>query len=408
MSIPANFLWTAAGNGVYALCQWAMLVILARISTPEIVGQFALGLAITAPVILFTNLSLRAIQATDARREFLFGHCLALRILSVPASFLVILGIVLLGRHPEEAGWVILLMGLAKGVEALGDVFYGLFQQRERMDRMSVSMILKGILGVTGLSVGFACTHQLVWGVAGLGISWALVGLLYDLPSARFVLRSQPASGLRPVWDRQSLIRLVGRAFPLGVAALLVSLTFNIPRYFIEGLGGERALGFFAAIFSLLLAGTTVVNALGQSASPRWAQYHLKGECRDFWRLLFKVLGLAVVLGLAGILIVFLAGRQILSFIYGEDYARLSNVLMALSFVAPLGFVASILGFAMTAAQCRRIQPLIFAASVLITASLCWIWVPQQGLMGATWAMGASAGFQALAAGACVWRAVKR
>src|SRR3954469_7592651 len=80
LSLRSNFSWTFAGNVVYAGCQWGMLMVLAKLGSPERVGQFALGLAVTAPILMFSNLQLRAIQATDARREYRFGHYLALRL----------------------------------------------------------------------------------------------------------------------------------------------------------------------------------------------------------------------------------------------------------------------------------------------------------------------------------------
>ncbi|MCS7287466.1 MAG: hypothetical protein RMK30_10780, partial [Anaerolineae bacterium] len=63
LSLKANFAWTFAGNVVYALSQWGMMVSIAKFGSPEMVGRFALGLAITAPVILFTGLALRPVQA---------------------------------------------------------------------------------------------------------------------------------------------------------------------------------------------------------------------------------------------------------------------------------------------------------------------------------------------------------
>ena len=73
LSLRKNFSWTFAGNVVYALSQWGMLTVLAKLGSPEMVGRFALGLSITAPIVMFTNLQLRQIQATDARGEYRFG-----------------------------------------------------------------------------------------------------------------------------------------------------------------------------------------------------------------------------------------------------------------------------------------------------------------------------------------------
>src|SRR5262245_13252375 len=69
-SLRTNFLWTLAGNVVYAGCQWGMLIVLAKLGTPAMVGEFSLGLAICAPIFMLSNLNLRGVQATDARGEY--------------------------------------------------------------------------------------------------------------------------------------------------------------------------------------------------------------------------------------------------------------------------------------------------------------------------------------------------
>jgi O-antigen/teichoic acid export membrane protein len=150
LSLRSNFSWTLAGNVVYAGCQWGMLVVLAKFGSPEKVGQFALGLAVTAPIIMFSNLQLRAIQATDARREYRFGHYLALRLATMALALFVIVGIACTYRL--ESALVILAVGLSKAFESLSDVVYGLLQFHERMDRIALSMMIKGPLSLAALS----------------------------------------------------------------------------------------------------------------------------------------------------------------------------------------------------------------------------------------------------------------
>ena len=57
-----------------------MTIVLAKLGSPEQVGQFALGLAIAAPVFMFATLRLRDVQATDAKQEYQFGDYFALRL----------------------------------------------------------------------------------------------------------------------------------------------------------------------------------------------------------------------------------------------------------------------------------------------------------------------------------------
>ena len=57
-SLRWNFSWTFVGNVVYSACQWAMLVVLAKIGNPEMVGQYGLAMAIATPVLALSTLQL--------------------------------------------------------------------------------------------------------------------------------------------------------------------------------------------------------------------------------------------------------------------------------------------------------------------------------------------------------------
>ena len=110
------------GYAVYVGCQWGMLVVLAKLGNPEMVGRFALGLAITAPIVLFANLGLRPYQATDAKQRYAFGEYLALRLLTTAAAFLVVVGVVLATGYGWETALVVAGVGLAKCFEAMSGI----------------------------------------------------------------------------------------------------------------------------------------------------------------------------------------------------------------------------------------------------------------------------------------------
>src|SRR5208282_5174062 len=244
LSLRSNFSWTFAGNVVYAGCQWGMLMILAKLGSPERVGQFALGLAVTAPIIMFCNLQLRAIQATDARHEYRFGHYLALRLATTALALLVIAGFAC--GYRLETALVIMAVGLAKGFESLSDVVYGLLQAHERMDRIALSMMIRGPLSLLALGITVYISGSIVWGTLALAGVWGLLLIAYDIPNG--VRWLDKGETFVPRWDLPSLARLAWLALPLGIVMMLISLNSNIPRYFIEHYRGERELGIFAAL----------------------------------------------------------------------------------------------------------------------------------------------------------------
>lgn len=401
LSLRVNFSWTLIGNLIYAACQWGMLVVLARLGSPEVVGQFALGLAIATPVIMLTNLQLRYLQAIDAQQEYRFADYLGLRLLSVVLALLLLAGIVFGSGYGIQTAAIVLTVGLAKIFEAVSDIFHGLFQQRERMDRVATSKVIKGIASLLALAAGVAATGSVFWGTLAMAGVWALVLLGYDGPTGRTLLRraeapaskqadaaSAPAEpqSLRPRWHTPTLAGLAWKAFPLSIVTLLISLNTNIPRYFIEGQLGTSALGIFSALAYLVVAGNMVIMALGQSATPRLARYYADANYRAFRTLLLKLVGFGALIGVAAIAGALLLGRPAITLLYGAEYAR-QDVLVLLMVVAGLSYVASFLNYGVGAARYFKIQvPLFICVTGTTILASFWL-IPTMGLAGAAIAL---------------------
>ena len=81
-SLRRTFSWAVLGEVGYGACQWAMIVVLAKLGTVEMVGQLTLALAVTAPLFLLANLQLRALLASDGGPGGKFSQYFALRLLT--------------------------------------------------------------------------------------------------------------------------------------------------------------------------------------------------------------------------------------------------------------------------------------------------------------------------------------
>jgi len=396
-----NFSWTFAGNAIYAACQWGMLVVLARLGNPEMVGQFTLGLAVTAPVILLGNLQLRNIQVTDTRQHYQFGDYLGLRLITSGTALLVIWIITAVANYPWQTSLVIALMGIARVFEALSDVIYGLIQQHEQMDRIAISLAIKGPLSLLFLGAGVYWSGSVAGGVIGLTIAWAIVLFSYDIYSGASILQHAASSSelsnsrsiasisslMCPQWHFKKLRELVWLALPLGVVTMLFSLNTNIPRYLIEQQLGEHTLGIFAAIAYLPVAGSMVVNPLGQSASPKLAKYYAAGNRAAFRALLLKLVSIGAFLGILGLLVAFVGGQSILTLLYGSEYGQHADLLLWLMVAAAIGYAVAFLGYGMTAARYFRPQlPLYITVSLVLTLS-CLYLLPTLALQGIAFAL---------------------
>jgi len=397
--LRANFLWALSGTVVYSACQWIVVIVLAKLGSPQAVGQFALGLAVTAPVMLLAGLQLSALQATDAAREYRFGHYLALRLATTGLALAVIAGLVLGVGYSTTTAAVVLAVAAAKAFEAVSDVYHGLMQQHRRMERVAWSLMLKGSLSVLAMAVGIYL-NGVVGGAVALAGTWGLLLGLYDLRSPAWLNKVEAGLGdqrFSPRWEWPALGRLAWLALPLGLVAMLFTLSTNIPRYFVEHHLGEGQLGIFAAMAYVAVIGQILSNSLGQAAAPRLASHYVAGDLYGFRLLVLKLAGIGAALGSGGVLVAWLFGRPLLTLLYRPEYAEHAGVFTGIMAGAGLWCIATMFIYAATASRRNRSQAVAAAVVTLATLAASAILIPADSLTGAATATVAS-GAAALAA----------
>ena len=369
---------------------------LAKLSSPLIVGQYSLGVAIAMPVISLTGLQIRSVIASDVRETYRFGEYVGFRLVSIALAMLFILAIPLLLHSGPLMTVLTCAIGLSLAIENISDVYYARLQYIDRMDRIAKSQILRAPLSLLAMGLGVYFTGQLAWGVAAMVLVRAAVLLGYDrrvqTQSSEPLESNSPESRiefeyvketLRPRWELRKMGHILWLALPLGIVAMLVNLNGNVPRYFIQWKLGTRELGIYSALAFLMSAGNLLVGALAQAVFVRLARFYAEGRRRAFAFLLLKLLGVGTVLGAGGIVVAWVAGPKLLAIIYRPEYAAESRLLVWFMVVAWIGYLGQFMGYAMTSARLFVHQIPLFALGVLmITAGSYWL-VPRMGLQGA-------------------------
>lgn len=416
VSLRINFSWTLIGNAIYAICQWGMLVVLAKLGSPQIVGQFALVSAIIAPVIMITNMQLRGVQATDAKREYFLSDYIGVRIASTTLAFLIVISIICIGHFDKAAFWATVMFLFAKSAESISDVLYGFFQQQEKMAIIAKSMMIKGILSVIVLGAIFYFSSSLQWSLFSLFCAWMFVLIIYDWQKSKHLLKAVEgivsrslfkASFFSFVERRKNLIHIIALAFPLGIVMGIISLNTNIPNYAIAKYLGSRELGIFAALAYTTVAVNMFIQALGQTVTPRLAQYFANKDVLAFKGLIKKIIFINLAIGLSGILVILIGGEKILTLIYTSEYAAYTKLFIVLMVSATLSGVASGLGYAMTAARQFNLQVPLFLTVLVATFLISLLLIPYFKLYGAAMALIVSAILQIVGGAFIVRRAIR-
>jgi len=373
-----------AGNVVYAAGQWGILSLLAKLGSSEMLGRYALAVAVATPPAMLAHLNLRAVIATDVGRRHPFHGYLSVRLAASAVAVLAATAIALASGYSAGIAEAIILVAIALGAESVSDAYYGLMQRRERMDQVAGSMMLRAIVCVAALGGALWFTRRLAPALAALAAARLAATVLYD----------RPRGGAGEDRDRTRLPeqwKIFQTALPLGVALMLVSLTANIPRYAAARWLGLRELGAFAAVAAFIQVGAVTANALGQAATPRLARAFAEGDLATFHRLGRRAVLVSLGMGAAGVACAALLGPFVLTLAYRAEYAAYSGLLVGVMAAGALSYVAIILGYLLTSARSFRPQAPLLAAVAAVSAVASWLLIPKIGLAGAAAAIALSA-----------------
>lgn len=395
-SFRSDFLWSLAGNGIYSVAQWGMIVGLAKLASPASVGEYAFALAVTSPIVLFSTLQVRGVLMSDLRDTFSFWTYLRFRILTMLIALAAVGAVCLATRPGAEQALVILGVGTAQAFEFISDIYHGQMQRLDRMDRIARSLFAKGLLSLALFLVGFALSGSVLWAVFGLAMGRAIVLFTYEA-RLRAWWPAPPARG--KWWTPEAWRKLLWTSLPLGIVGTLVSLNTNLPRYFIEGILSKRDLGIYSALASLISVGNLAIVALGQAAFVRLARSYQAADAHAFFGILYKLLALGGALGALAVMTALTAGNMILRILFRPEYAGHADLFAWIMVLGALTYGGSCLGYALTAATCYRPQIPLFGVTVAATVVASATLVPRMGLVGAALASVCGAAVQI--AGSC-------
>ena len=342
--MATNALRAIVARTIYVLAQLALVAVLAWLTNPVEVGTFILAYAVTGPVFMLTNLQLRVVLATDSNGEFPFGSYFQLRLLTALGTFaaLCIASGWIMGSTTGRT--VLVAVALAKAIESVSDVYVGLLEREELIRVSSRSILLRGVSALAAFSTGLLLWHDLSVASVMLACAWGMILLLHDVPSARGVLASRdteeiPSALRAPGWKEMASI--ANRAWPLGLAAMVMSLQTNFPRLWTGWLLGEEALGVFGVLFQIGVAGQVFANSLFCPLLPRIARLGTDGR-RQLELSVFSV-GVTGFLGLGFCVLLFATLGPLLRLVNAPHYTAEVLLIRLTCLIVPAYFIQTAL-----------------------------------------------------------------
>lgn len=314
--------WSILGYAVYMLSQMSIILVMARLSSPDDLGRYGLAISVCSIVILFFNLGLRSSHATDISSVNRMGTYVSTRILSTFVGFLIICGLsAALFRSDPQTMHVIWLVAYSKSIETFSDLFYGSFQKFRKINLMAASLSIRGPIAAIAFAVLLWISGDILVSLLAQAIVWTLVAAFFDARKANEL------ESCFPRFNSTEILRLVKEALPLGVANFFTEIGTSAPRIVVTKFLGLGATGVFTAVGYVLVLGTVFASSVSHAISNRLArEFWSEGNGR-FSEITKKVSGAMFMMGLVAFGICFFWAEDLLYYTFGDPYAAYGNLL---------------------------------------------------------------------------------
>lgn len=395
LSLRKKLSWNLTSQIVYGACQWGMLIVLARLANPQLLGVFALGLGVAIPFFSLSSYwNLQPQELREGKVPPLRGF-LAITLLFSAIILLIYVALAWLGGFSLEILGLWLIIGFAKTLEALSENLYGFIEIKGSASAVTGSRFLKGPLGLIAFGLGFVLTGQILWGA----LAWAgVLGAFlwgYELHKVKgwknhthhniFKSGKEEGTSLSPDWIWGHLKPVL--LHPLGMILFFSALVTVVPFFCLAFTHGFEPAGIFAALAFWIFGASRLLDWGRYSASPVLKKLVQEGDRENYLAKLLKWSGTAFMGGIIAVLAASILGTSILTFLYGEEYAKFVDVFAWLTAAAGLFLVNSFFCMGVTAVRGLRSKVKINLFALFLTIFLSWALVSNMGMAGAAWAL---------------------
>ncbi len=372
--------WNTLSGLINAGQSAVILVFISHFYDVRTAGTFTIAYAMANLFMTMGKYGVRNYQVTDIKNHFSFEEYHYQRILTVIGSFLILLAYLAFqyfsGGYSLDKTMIVLLVCLWKYVDAIEDVYYGMYQQQGRLDigakcyslRLMASMLVMCVLLL--LKVNFLITMIIV-----IIVSVILALVLIKASVGRFEVNHERYM--------TSILAITRICFPLFIGNSLSMFLGNSPKYLVDWYLDEN----IQAICGYLMMPSFVILILSQ-----FIYQPIIRKLADIWQdgdksqfigivsrqgLVIGALTVAIVIG--GVVV----GIPVLTILYNFD---LSVYRAAFAIILAAGGIYAFVSFMMVPLTVIRFQNCIAYGFIIATAIVLLLGkslLNQFGMLGA-------------------------
>ncbi|MCE7699520.1 MAG: flippase, partial [Methanobacterium paludis] len=344
-------------------------------------GTLSLALAFTGIFSVCMDLGLSRLTIREvARDKSLANNYVAnitfIKILLALFTFLLIFIIVNLVGYTPETMQVIYLIALYTLFNAFSQLFYAVFQAHEKMEYLSVGVILSSILLLGGVLLAIylkfnIIQFSLIYVVSGASI------LIYSLVaySKKFHIPKMRFNG--QLWKS-----LISESWPFAITSISISIYTWIDTIILSIITGPESVGLYNASYKLIMVLLFIPMVFNYAIFPLMSQYYVssKEALNLTFDKLFKIMLVAALpIGVGTVLI----AKKVILLIYGPQFLGAVIALQILIWSPVLIFARSPFERLLESSDRQLVVTKVFIIGVIFNVILNIIVIPKYSYVGA-------------------------
>jgi O-antigen/teichoic acid export membrane protein len=377
-------IFLVAATTSLALLQWAILMFIARVDGPSLLGDYSLAQAYAVPAFFLGSLSLRSQYFVLKPSRSLFTDFLFLRLFFPAVVFASLLLFIYLYYISPTFVLIAAATFAMKYVEGIFDLASGKMQQEGDVIGVATTTVTRCLISTFAFGAIYLGTRNLPLSLFFLSALW----ILFLLTQRQRLNINVPLADVLKTDDFKRRIGLTFNLLPFGVSLILNSLALNAPRVILDAALGPEDLGFYAATSHFLALGFLVTASLAQTTLPSLVDATAKNLIHKFWQRLFWPAAIVQCASIVGVMIVIVMGPQLLSLVYGKQFESQGHTLLVATIVAGPLYCSIIFMNGCYVTQMRRWILAIQSLALLVVVAATLILVPRFGVDGAYFGLG--------------------
>ena len=353
-------------------------------------GVLSLALSLTGIFGVFTDLGLgtlttREVSRNKSQANKYIGNTAVMKVFLAFLTFGLIALVVYILNYPQTVKDVVYLITLSVIFGAFTGIFNSIFQAFEKMEYMSLNIILNAVLMLAGVltviyyGLGIIALSSVYFISSGI-----ILILTFFIYSWKFFL---PKIHL----DLNFWKPTIKEASFFGLSSILVVIYFYIDSVMLSIMVGNSAVGIYNAAYKLIFVLLFIPTVFVTSIFPLMSQHFesaknlLKLEYEKSVKYLFAIAMFIFVYG-------FVFADKIIFIIYGGSYTASIAALQTLIFVVPIIFITNLFGNILGAINRQKAITIVTGANALLNITLNLILIPKFSYIGASAATVATEG----------------